>query len=169
MPIVLARIDDRLVHGQIVQGWLKTISVDTLLVVSDLVSCDKMQQVLMAMALPNDIEFKVQSIKGAVNAILSGQYDKRKAMLLAVSPSDILYMIESGVNLKSLNVGGMHFVNGKRQLLYNIYVNDKDIESLYKIYINGVDIESKILPSDERVSIIPLIKKEYLAIREERK
>ncbi|MCA6069536.1 MAG: PTS sugar transporter subunit IIB [Endomicrobium sp.] len=169
MPIVLARIDDRLVHGQIVQGWLKTISIDTLLVVSDLASCDKMQQALMAMALPSVVEFTVQSIKDATNTILSRQYDNRKVMLLTISPSDILHMIENGVNLKSLNVGGMHFVNGKKQLLYNIYVDDKDIENLYKICIKGVDIEGRILPGDERLNIVPLIEKEYLAMCEAQK
>jgi PTS system mannose-specific IIB component len=121
MPIVLARIDDRLIHDQIVQGWLKTISVDTLLIVSDLASCDKMQQALMAMALPSRIEFKVQSIKDATNTILSRQYGNRKVMLLAVGPSDILHMIENGVNLKSLNVGRMHFANGKNNF-YITYV-----------------------------------------------
>jgi PTS system mannose-specific IIB component len=165
MPIILARIDDRLVHGQIVQGWLKAVSIDTLLVVSGVAACDKMQQMLMAMAVPYGIRLDVKTLKEATNALVSGQYSKEKVMLLAAHPSYILHMMENGVSFKSLNVGGMHFINGKRQLLANIYVDDKDIENLYKIYSNGIEIEDRILPEDERVNMIPLIEKEYSLIR----
>jgi PTS system mannose-specific IIB component len=165
MAIVLVRIDDRLVHGQIVQGWLKTIAVDTLLVVSDFIVGNKMQQVLMTMAIPNTIKLDVKSLRDATKAIVSGQYDdKNKVMILLVYPSDVLYMIENGVNFKSLNVGGMHFIKGKRQLLYNIYVNDEDIKNLYKIYIRGVEIEGRVLPGDEKVNIISVIEKEYISM-----
>ena len=53
MPIELVRIDDRLVHGQIVQGWLKVIDINKIVVVSDAVANDRMQQMLLAMAVPS--------------------------------------------------------------------------------------------------------------------
>jgi PTS system mannose-specific IIB component len=164
MSIVLVRIDDRLVHGQIVQGWLKTIVVNTLLVVSDLVVSNKMQQMLMAMAVPRTIKLDVKTLSDATKAIVNRRYDKDKVMVLLVHPSDALYMIENGVEFKSLNVGGMHFIKGKRQLLYNIYVNDEDIKSLYKIHGRGVEIEGRVLPGDERANIASVIEKEYLAM-----
>ncbi|MDR3330804.1 MAG: PTS sugar transporter subunit IIB [Endomicrobium sp.] len=163
MSIVLVRIDDRLVHGQIVQGWLKMILVDILLVVSDIVACDKMQQMLMTLAMPSDVRLDMKNLKDATNAIISGQYNKKRVMILLVCPDDVLYMIEKGADFKSVNVGGMHFVNGKRQLFYNICVDDKDIESLYKIYSKGIEVEGRILPDGERVNIMPVIEKEYLA------
>ncbi|MCA6079624.1 MAG: PTS sugar transporter subunit IIB [Endomicrobium sp.] len=164
MPIVLVRIDDRLVHGQIVQGWLKTIDVDTILIASDIVVQDTMQQMLMAMAVPHNIKLDIKSPKDATNAIISGKYNKERVMVLAVSPSDILYMVENGANFKSVNIGGMHFISGKRQLLYNLCVNDNDVESLYKICIRAIEIEGRVLPEDERINIIPLIEREYKAM-----
>ncbi|BAG13918.1 PTS system mannose/fructose/N-acetylgalactosamine-transporter subunit IIB [Candidatus Endomicrobiellum trichonymphae] len=161
MPIVLVRIDDRLVHGQIVQGWLKILDVNIILVVSDIVTLDTMQQMLMTMAVPDNIKLDIKNLKNATNGITNGQYDKERVMILAVSPSDILYMIEAGADFKSVNVGGMHFISGKRQLLRNLCVNDNDVESLHKIHIKSVEIEGRILPEDEKKDIIPLIEKEY--------
>jgi PTS system mannose-specific IIB component len=164
MSILLVRIDDRLVHGQIVQGWLRILDVNTILVVSDIVTLDTMQQALMTMTVPGNIKLDIKNLKDATNAITNGQFDRERVMILAVSPSDVLYMMENGADFKSVNVGGMHFINGKRQLLNNLCVNDNDVESLYKIHIKSVEIEGRILPEDEKKDIIPIIEKEYNAI-----
>ncbi len=164
MSIVLVRIDDRLVHGQIVQGWLKILDVDIILIISDIATLDIMQQILMTMAVPGNIKLDIKNLKDATNAVTSGQYDKERVMILAVSPSDVLYMIENGADFKSVNIGGMHFISGKRQLLHNLCVNDNDVENLHKIHIKSVEIEGRILPEDEKKDIIPIIEKEYKAI-----
>ena len=69
MPIVLVRIDDRLVHGQIVQGWLKNIDVNKIVVVSDSAATDDMQKMLMAMAVPIGIELEVNTVKDTIAAV----------------------------------------------------------------------------------------------------
>lgn len=165
MPIILVRIDDRLVHGQIVQGWLKSIDVNTIVVASDSVAADGMQQVLMSMAVPSGIELEVKTVKDAAEAMVGGKYDKAKVMVLAASPKDVLYMIENGAEIKTVNVGGMHFVHGKKQVLCNLSVDDCDVKNLYAIYEKGIEIEGRVLPADERTNIIPLIEKEYKNIR----
>ncbi|MDR2811624.1 MAG: PTS sugar transporter subunit IIB [Endomicrobium sp.] len=58
--------------------------------------------------------------------------------------------MESGLKIKSLNIGGMHFILSKKQLMDNIYVNNEDIESLKQIYASGIEIEVRILPDDEK-------------------
>lgn len=159
MPIELVRIDDRLVHGQIVQGWLKVIEINKIVVVSDVVANDQMQQMLLAMAVPSDVELEIKTLKDASESALSGKYDKSKTMLLFSNPSDVLFVIESGVDIKSVNVGGMHFSNGKKQLLCNLSVDEKDIDALKKIHYKGIETEGRVLPADERVDVFPVIEK----------
>jgi PTS system mannose-specific IIB component len=166
MSIVLVRIDDRLVHGQIVQGWLKTIDIDAVLVVSDLAAKDKMQQTLMKMALPNAIKLYVKTLKDGTTSLKSRDYDKENIMILAAHPSDILYMINEGVKITSLNIGGMHFINGKKQLFKNISVDNEDIKNLHRIYSKGVEVESRVLPDDEKSNVMALLEKEYQNICE---
>ncbi|MDR1418093.1 MAG: PTS sugar transporter subunit IIB [Endomicrobium sp.] len=163
MPISLVRVDDRLVHGQVVQGWLKTISVNVLLVVSDIVVQDKMQQALMEMAVPNDIKLEIKNLKDAVN-ILRATDSKSNVMVLMASPKEAFDILESGIKFNSLNIGGMHFSNGKKQILNNVCADNTDIEFLYKIYQKGIELESRVLPRDDRVNVIPLIEKEYLSL-----
>jgi mannose/fructose/N-acetylgalactosamine-specific phosphotransferase system component IIB len=156
-------VDDRLVHGQVVQGWLKTVSVDVLLVISDVVACDKMQQALMEMAVPSDIKLEIKNLEDAVN-ILNALNNKSNIMVLMTSPREAFYILDHGIKFNSLNIGGMHFSNGKKQILNNVCADDADIEFLYKIYQKGIELESRILPSDERINVIPLIEKEYLSL-----
>jgi PTS system mannose-specific IIB component len=166
MSIVLIRIDDRLVHGQIVQGWLKSLDVDTVLVVSDSAASDKTQQILMGMALPSFIKLDVKTLKDATASLLNGDYDKEKVMILVTQPSDVVYMLERGLRIKSLNIGGMHFISGKKQLLKNICVNSEEFESLKQIYSSGIEIEGRVLPDDEKRDIMHILKKEHQTVCE---
>jgi PTS system mannose-specific IIB component len=160
MPIELVRIDDRLVHGQIVQGWLKVIQINKIVVVSDAVAADQMQQMLLMMAVPSSVELEIKTVEDASKDALSGKYDKPKTMLLFTNPSDVLRMIERKVDLKSVNVGGMHFTSGKRQLLCNLSVDEQDIEALINIHRKGIEIEGRVLPADDRVDVSQVIERE---------
>ncbi|MDR1721370.1 MAG: PTS sugar transporter subunit IIB [Endomicrobium sp.] len=164
MPVILVRIDDRLMHGQIVEGWLKIIDVDVVLIASDAVAQDETQKILMAMTVPNNVKLVIKNLDEAANVIISGRYNEEKIMVLTISPSDVLYMLDNGADFKSVNVGGMHFTNGKRQLLYNIYVDDLDLENLYKIHRKGIEIDGRVFPRDEKTNIMRLIEREYLAV-----
>jgi PTS system mannose-specific IIB component len=159
MSIVLIRIDDRLVHGQIVQGWLKSLDVDTVLVVSDSAASDKTQQILMGMALSSFIKLDVKTLKDATVSLLNGDYDKEKIMVLVTQPSDVVYMLDRGLKIKSLNIGGMHFISGKKQLMENICVNNEEVESLKQIYSSGVEIEVRVLPDDEKKDFMHILKR----------
>jgi len=160
MPIELVRIDDRLIHGQIVQGWLKVIHINKIVVVSDAAANDQMQRMLLMMAVPSSVELEIKMISDASKDALEGKYDRHKTMFLFSNPSDVLDVIENGVDIKSVNVGGMHFTVGKKQLLCNLSVDDKDIEALSKIYSKGIEIEGRVLPADERVNVAAVIERE---------
>ncbi|MDR2251868.1 MAG: PTS sugar transporter subunit IIB [Endomicrobium sp.] len=162
MPIVLIRIDDRLVHGQIVQCWLKNFNVDTVLVVSDSAANDKTQQILMGMALPSFIRLDVKTLKDAAASLLSGEYNKENIIVLVTQPSDVVYMLDRGLKVKSLNIGGMHFISGKKQIMENICVNNEDIETLKQIYSRGIEIEGRVLPDDEKKRYYAYTKKKNI-------
>ncbi|MDR2395858.1 MAG: PTS sugar transporter subunit IIB [Endomicrobium sp.] len=164
MAIILIRVDDRLVHGQIVQGWLKTLDVDVVLVVSDLAANNKIQQTLMELALPSSIRLDIKTLKDATTSLINREYDKENIMILAAYPSEVLYMIEKGLEITSLNIGGMHFINGRKQLAENVCVNNEDIENLRQIYSKGIEIESRVLPNDDKLNIMDILEKEYQTV-----
>jgi mannose/fructose/sorbose-specific phosphotransferase system IIB component len=159
MSITLVRIDDRLIHGQIVEGWLKTIEVDHIMVISDYVAGDKMQQILLNMAAPNNIKVTSFSVADGAKKLKEEAFKNDSVLVLVSSPRDILALLNLGVKFQSVNVGGMHYAQGKKQLLRNLSVNDQDIESFNNISRMGVELEGRVLPSDERINIMEVIEK----------
>ena len=160
MTIKVIRIDDRLIHGQIVQGWLKLVQIDKILVVSDEVAKDEMQKVLLSMAVPNNIKLFIKNIKDASYDILNNVYEKDNLMILFSNPHDIVRMLDNGIKFNTINIGGMHFAHGKKQLLPNLSVDRKDIESFLKLIKYGIELETRALPQDERHNAINDIKQE---------
>jgi PTS system mannose-specific IIB component len=160
VPIKVVRIDDRLIHGQIVQGWLKTIQIDKILVASDEVAKDEMQMVLLSMAVPNTTKLVIKNIKDASFDILNNVYEKDNLMILFSNPQDIVKMSDNGVKFNSINIGGMHFAHGKKQLLPNLSVDKNDIEAFLKLIKLGIELETRALPQDERHNAMNDIKQE---------
>ena len=160
MSIKIVRIDDRLIHGQIVQGWLKTIQVDKILVVSDVVANDEMQQVLLSMAVPSSVKLVIKNIKDASCELANDVYEKDKLMILFSNPQDIVKVVENGIKIQSINIGGMHHAHGKKQLRTNLSVDKNDVESFLKLLSLGIELEARALPQDERYNIVYDIQKE---------
>ena len=160
MTIKIVRIDDRLIHGQIVQGWLKTIDVDKILIVSDEVANDEMQQVLLSMAVPSSVKLVIKNIKDASYEIANEVYEKDNLMILFSNPQDIVKMIDNGIKFQSINIGGMHYAHGKKQLLSNLSVDRNDVEAFLKLINCGLELETRALPQDDRYNAVTDIQKE---------
>ncbi len=160
MAIKIVRIDDRLIHGQIVQGWLKTVDVDKILIVSDEVANDEMQQVLLSMAVPSSVKLVIKNIKDASYEIANEVYENDNLMILFSNPQDIVRMIDNGIKFQSINIGGMHYAHGKKQLLTNLSVDKSDVEAFLKLINCGIELETRALPQDDRYNAVTDIQKE---------
>ena len=158
MAVILVRIDDRLVHGQIVEGWLKNVAVDKIALASDFVARDDMQKLLMRLAVPPTIELEIKTVDEVAKNIIGGVYEKSKTMIIASKPSEVLYMVERGAGFKSVNVGGMHYEKDKRQVLPNVFVDDIDIAALRALGEKNIELEGRILPLDERTDVFAAIR-----------
>jgi PTS system mannose-specific IIB component len=164
MTIVLARIDDRLVHGQVVEGWLRIIKASCIIIASDEVAKDTMQQALLSMAVPNDISVASYTIDETAGKLKNGELNEEKILILFSNPKDVLRLLNHGISIKSLNVGGMHYMPGKKQILQTLSVDEKDISALISINDMGVELEGRVLPGDDKVNVSEVIQK-YLKNR----
>ncbi|OGS24024.1 MAG: hypothetical protein A2314_02575 [Elusimicrobia bacterium RIFOXYB2_FULL_50_12] len=160
MSIILVRIDDRLIHGQIVEGWLKPINANHILVISDDVARDRMQQILLGMAVPKGVKFTSLSVDEGSKKINDGFFNKDRVLLLVPGPEPLLRLLRLGVKFESVNVGGMHYGPGKKQILRTLCVDKDDIDTLMEIGKQGVELEGRVLPDDERINIMEVIGRE---------
>jgi mannose/fructose/sorbose-specific phosphotransferase system IIB component len=157
MGVVLVRIDDRLVHGQVVEGWLKAIRATSIVVANDHVAADETQKALYLLAVPQGIKLRCLSLEEAAAAWTSAAWKNEQVLVLTSSPQDVLTLVEKGAQIGSVNVGGLHYKEGRVQILKAVSVNDKDVAALRGLAKRNVLLEARPLPLDEPIELKPYL------------
>ena len=158
MPnIVLTRIDNRLVHGQVATQWCGTIGANLILVANDEVAGNKLRQGLMDMAAPNYAAMRYWTIEKTISTIHKAS-DKQLIFIVCETPQDVLKLVEGGVPIKKVNIGNMHMADGKRQVAGSVAVDDDDVAAFAKLRDLGVELEIRRVPSEGAENIEKLFK-----------
>lgn len=162
MQIVLARIDDRLIHGQVATVWSKVTGCNRIIVCDDEVAADKIRSTLLKQVAPAGIKSSVVDLEKAIRAYNSPKYTDDKALLLFTNPTSVLYLVEKGVPIKSVNIGGMSFHEGKQQITSAVSVDAKDIESFKKLDDKGIELEIRKVDTDKKQMLMDVFKEKGL-------
>ncbi len=148
MPnILLTRIDNRLIHGQVATQWSKVVGANLLLVANDEVATDELRQNLMDMAAPAFAQTRYFSVEKTINVIHKAN-DSQLIFLICDNPQDVLRLVKGGVPIKKLNIGNMHMAEGKRQVSKAVCVNDEDVAAFKELKALGVEIEIRRVPTE---------------------
>ncbi|KHE04376.1 PTS galactosamine transporter subunit IIB [Citrobacter braakii] len=151
--ILLTRIDNRLVHGQVGVTWTSTIGANLLVVVDDEVARDDIQQKLMGITAETyGFGIRFFSIEKTIN-VISKAAPHQKIFLICRTPHTVRNLLEGGVTLNDVNVGNMHFSEGKKQISSKVYVNEQDLDDLHFIKKQGVNIFIQDVPGDQKEQI----------------
>ncbi|MDC9604213.1 PTS mannose transporter subunit IIAB [Xenorhabdus griffiniae] len=159
MKIALARIDDRLIHGQVATRWTKETNVKRIIVVSDEVAQDTVRSTLLKQVAPPGVSAHVIDVAKCVRVYNNPKYANERVMLLFTNPTDVLRIVEGGVAIESINIGGMAFRQGKTQINNAISVDKTDIEAFEKLNSRGIELEARKVASDTRLNMMDLLKK----------
>lgn len=147
MPnIVLTRIDNRLIHGQVATQWTSSVGANLLLVANDAVANDPMRQGLMKMACPAQASTRFFSIEKTC-AVIHKAADSQKIAIICETPQDVVALVEGGVPIKSCNIGNMHMSEGKRQVATSVAVDDADVKAFRRLQELGVELYIQRVPS----------------------
>ncbi|MDH2925136.1 PTS system N-acetylgalactosamine-specific EIIB component (Man family) [Nicoletella semolina] len=158
MPnIVLNRVDERLIHGQVGVQWVGFAGANLVLVANDEVAQDEMQQNLMEMVLADGIDVRFWSLKKVIDNIHRAA-DRQKILLVCRSPADFLKLVEGGVPIKKINVGNMHFIEGKQQVHKTVSVSTYDIDAFKRLQALGVECYIQGVPTEESIDLFKLLK-----------
>lgn len=162
MDIRLARIDDRLIHGQVATAWSRTTGIERILVVSDEVAKDELRKFLLSQAVPPGIKANVITVDKMVEVYRDPLFHSLKCMLLFTNPQDVEAIVRRGVMLNSVNIGGMRFTDGKRMITNFVSIDQEDVESFDYLIDQGIELDVRKVPADRKVSLADLLKKEKL-------
>ena len=158
MPnIVLTRIDNRLIHGQVATQWCGVGGANLLLVANDNVAADEFRQGLMNMAAPSYAQTRYFTIQKTCD-IIGRASEAQKIAIICETPQDVVKLVEGGVPIKSVNIGNMHMAQGKRQVAGSVAVDDKDVEAFRKLKDLGVELEIRRVPTESAESLDKLFK-----------
>ncbi len=152
MSVVLYRIDDRLVHGQVMVAWSKIYQTTRIFIVDDETCKNPFLCDVMRMAVPSDYEVHIFTCADAVEKIKSDPPEK-KTMVLAKSPAAMLALLEGGVEIKELNVGNMGNGPGRRAVMRSIQLSPTEFETLKTMQQKGVRVYLQIFPDAKAVEL----------------
>lgn len=150
MPnIVLTRIDNRLVHGQVGVTWVNSVGANLIVVVDDDVSNNQLQQQLMTITANNSgVGIRFFSVQKTIEVIEKANQNQ-KIFIVVSNPNTIVRLLEGGVPIKNVNVGNMHFSEGKEKLSAKVYVDETDKKHFEKIKSFNVNVYIQDVPGEE--------------------
>jgi mannose/fructose/N-acetylgalactosamine-specific phosphotransferase system component IIB len=148
MKIVLARIDNRLIHGQVLEAWVPSTRADCIVVANDQVAGLSLQSRLMAAAVPKNIKVFIGSLEDVNISLLSDEFIGNRILLLFENSRDALRGHQLGMQFDSLNLGNMHAGDGKIRFSCTLALDNADIDNLSQLEEEGVSIACQCIPAD---------------------
>jgi len=160
MPVVLSRIDDRLVHGQVIGSWIRSYNVNVIVIVDDACAVDKTQLEIFKLTTPPGIQLVAQTIDNFIDKYKKGVFDKYTVMVITRDTFAITAIAKAGIKfpIDFINVGGMRFKEGRIQVTNSVSVSPAEIEDFIFLNDFGYKLEYRQVLSHESVNLVPIIK-----------
>ncbi len=151
MPIVLVRVDDRFIHGQILEGWLPITKAQEVLVANDDLANDEIQTMIMESAIPSAIRLIVDTVEGIAAIIKSTTDEETRRMIIVDNPSDALRLKRAGVAFDILNLGNLRTTSFTKSLSRSVLVGEDTLETLCDILHEGVKVSIQAVPFEKAI------------------
>lgn len=146
MAVALARIDDRMIHGQVTVGWGQSLRPDLILLANNAIAADSWQQRVYSASVPPEIGVAILPVAEAVTRLARAEEVGESVLLLTGSPGEMAELVRLGAPIDRVNVGGLHFSAGKSEMLPFVYVDRQDLVGLSRLLEQGVGLTAQQVP-----------------------
>ena len=148
--VALIRVDNRLVHGQVLEAWLPALDAHGVLVADDEAAGNVLARSAMALAIPPKVQFQVLKLTAAADLLRPGGKGVPgvRTLLLVRDVRDAVALGEGGVPIPRLNLGNVHFGNGRRQVASSVYLDQAEMDALSRLSSLGTEVEARAVPSE---------------------
>ena len=147
MAIQLVRIDDRLIHGQVTTAWLRLFPSDTIIIANDRIAADPTYAMIFSVATVPGAKILLFGTQEAADFLL-GEGAERKVFLIAPSPEDVVALMDAGVEINKINIGGLQMRPGARSLARVVYALPPEEAAFRELDARGVEMEVRMVPTD---------------------
>jgi D-glucosaminate PTS system EIIB component len=157
MSIVLCRIDDRLIHGQVVIGWGRPLGINLIILVDDQVATSPWEQDLYRMAVAPEIEVRFVTIAEAAAEMTEWQANGKRGLVLTGDLETMAALHAASPDVvHRINLGGIHHRPGRRERLPFVYLTDQELRTLHTLEGEGAVITAQDLPTTTPVALSSL-------------
>ena len=146
----LLRIDSRLIHGQVATSWAKAVKCEAIFAVNDDVANDALRRDLLLQIAPEHLKAYVIPVEKAIKVYHNPKYAGKNILWLVTNPTDILRLIEGGVKVDKVNVGGMTYREGDKLISQAIAVNPTDVAAFKQLLDKGVELSLQQVASSPK-------------------
>lgn len=158
MSIVLFRVDERLIHGQVIVGWGAELHPDRIVVVDDEIAASQWEQELYAMGLPTDVTPSFEAVDGARRQLPRWRADGERVLILTRDVATMHKLAQGGsMRGDEVNIGGIHYAPGREAILPYVYLSSDEIDHIEALSGEGVRITARDLPAARRVDLKELL------------
>jgi mannose/fructose/N-acetylgalactosamine-specific phosphotransferase system component IIB len=151
MTLRLVRVDDRLIHGQVVAIWLRALGAKRIVIVDDKTARDEFLREILVLAAPPGVPVEVHDLATGTERVRELVSDPEPAFVIMRSPVTALRMREAGVDFPLLNVGGIGAGPGRKPLYRNISASPEELEAMRRLEAMGTRVELRIVENDRPV------------------
>ncbi|MDQ0203243.1 PTS sugar transporter subunit IIB [Pectinatus haikarae] len=151
--VVLVRIDDRLIHGQVMTSWLNFTQATKIMVIDDDVAGDLFMKNVLKNAVPGNVGLGVFSVDRAAERLVKGFKDHDKVIILVKFPKTLYRLLEKGIKFDNINIGGMGANINRHKFYKNISASDEEREIFKNMMDKGCKLEIRIIAEDNRIDI----------------
>ncbi len=156
---IIWRIDDRLIHGQVIIGWCGQLPITRLAVIDKQIAKNSWEKELLLMAAPPNLPAEILTVEEITQKISPWTKGKEMILVLLKSPELIKELKDAGVDVKKVNVGGMHFRDDRRELLSYLYLSSNEIKLFEELMEQGIHFECQDLPTSTAYDLKKIIQR----------
>jgi len=147
VTLELYRIDDRLIHGQVVVGWGQPLDIGFIVLVDETVATSDWEQELYRMGVPPEMDVHFDTVDGAAEKLAVYQRDERRGALLTGDIATMARLIELTGSITRVNLGGIHHRSGRTQRLRYVFLAPDEEQALRALASRGVDVSAQDVPA----------------------
>jgi len=156
--ITIARVDERLIHGQVAYAWTMAYPSDAVMAIDKEAANDQIQKSLLEFACPKKMKCFVVDEDSAVQT-LKKHTDKR-FFIVTKHPKTLLYLIDNGIDIKSVNIGGLYYKEGRKEFTKTIYLDQEDKNVLLELDKKGIVLDGRTTATDKNIDLAKMIKED---------
>lgn len=156
--VVLARVDDRLIHGEVVSVWTPSLSVNRIVVADDGVAADKFNSKVIKVLAPEGVKVNVYTVDEASEKMKTEGPKGERVMILAKTPVTFRRMVENGLDIKEVNLGGMGIRDERTPFIKNVACSPEEKESIKSMIEKGVRVYYQLVPEQQVIEADSYVK-----------